>query len=198
MNLLEQLQNHSHRNSFLALRPADATETTVAWKLAFENTNSPSGLILSRQNVPDVPAASGDRYAEALAAEKGAYAVREVAGRPDIILVGNGSEVSTLVEGAAILEKEDLKIKIVSAPSEGLFRNQPSDYQQSLLPTEVPTFGLTAGLPSALRGLVPYGKIWGLNHFGHSAPYTVLDEKFGFTGKNVAEQVQAYLKEVNA
>ncbi len=198
IRLLEQLQNHSHRNSFLALRPADATETTVAWKLAFENTNSPSGLILSRQNVPDVPAASGDRYAEALAAEKGAYAVREVAGRPDIILVGNGSEVSTLVEGAAILEKEDLKIKIVSAPSEGLFRNQPSDYQQSLLPTDVPTFGLTAGLPSALRGLVPYGKIWGLNHFGHSAPYTVLDEKFGFTGKNVAEQVQAYLKEVNA
>ena len=104
-----------------------------------------------------------------------------------------------MIEGTAILEAEDgLKVKIVSAPSEGLFRNQPVAYQQKLLPVSVPTFGLTAGLPSALRGLVPYGKIWGLNHFGHSAPYTVLDEKLGFTGKHVAAQVRAYLAEVNA
>ncbi len=197
IRLLEQLKNHSGHNSFLALRPADAQETTVCWKLALENKNGPSGLILSRQGIKDLPA-SGSRAEAAKGATKGAYIVKDCEGQPDVILVANGSEVATLVAGEALLSAEHkLKVRIVSAPSEGLFRTQSKEYQQATLPVEVPTFGLTAGLPVAMRGLVgPNGKVWGLDHFGYSAPYTVLDEKFGFTAENVVKQVSAYLAEV--
>ncbi|MCB9082263.1 MAG: transketolase [Lewinellaceae bacterium] len=196
IRLLEQLQNHSGHNSFLALRPADGPETTVCWRLALENEHSPSGLILSRQNIQELPAAEGSsRYAVAQGAAKGAYIVQDCEGTPDVILVANGSEVATLVAGAAKLQQEQgLKVRIVSAPSEGLFRTQSAAYQQSVLPAGVPTFGLTAGLPVTVRGLVGVnGRVWGLNHFGYSAPFTVLDEKFGFTAANVAKEVNALL-----
>lgn len=190
LRLLEQLKNHSGKNSVLALRPADVHETTICWKLALENQHSPSGLILSRQNITDLPAASS-RFAEASQAERGAYIVQNCAGTPDVILVANGSEVATLVAGAKKLsEEKGLKVRIVSAPSEGLFRNQTIDYQETVLPSNVPTFGLTAGLPVTMRGLVgTRGKVWGLSHFGYSAPFKVLDEKFGFTAENVFQQV---------
>jgi transketolase len=154
LRLLEQLKNHSGKNGVLALRPADSHETTICWKLALENQDSPSGLILSRQNINDLPAESS-RFAEASQAERGAYIVQNCAGTPDVILVANGSEVATLVAGAKKLsEEKGLKIRIVSAPSEGLFRTQSVDYQETVLPSNVPTFGLTAGLPVTLRGLV--------------------------------------------
>ena len=190
LRLLEQLKNHSGKNSVLALRPADVHETTICWKLALENQHSPSGLILSRQNITDLPAASS-RFAEASQAERGAYIVQNCVGTPDVILVANGSEVATLVAGAKKLsEEKGLKVRIVSAPSEGLFRNQTIDYQETVLPSNVPTFGLTAGLPVTMRGLVgTRGKVWGLSHFGYSAPFKVLDEKFGFTAENVFQQV---------
>ncbi|AEE48249.1 transketolase family protein [Haliscomenobacter hydrossis] len=194
LRLLEQLKNHSGKNSVLALRPADVHETTICWKLALENQHSPSGLILSRQNITDLPAASS-RFAEATQAERGAYIVQNCAGTPDVILVANGSEVATLVAGAKKLSDEKgLKVRIVSAPSEGLFRNQTVDYQETVLPSNVPTFGLTAGLPVTMRGLVgTRGRVWGLSHFGYSAPFKVLDEKFGFTAENVFQQVVSLL-----
>ena len=199
IRLLEQLQNHSGRNSFLALRPADADETTVCWQMALENQHGPSGLILSRQNIPSLPVRKGATpYESAQQARKGAYIVQEAkGGQPDIILVGNGSEVATLLDGAELLrEKKKLKVRVVSAPSEGLFRNQPMDYQWDILPPDVPTLGLTAGLPVTLQGLVgPLGKSVGLDHFGYSAPYTVLDEKLGYTGKNVYKKAVEYLEE---
>ncbi len=193
LRLLEKLQNHSHRNALLALRPADAWETVACWKLAFENKNTPSGLILSRQNIQDLP---GDRQQAAFQAEKGAYIVLDCEGKPDVILVANGSEVSTLVAGAGKLKAEkNLKVRVVSAPSEGLFRNQTKKYQKAVLPGNVPIFGLTAGLPVTLEGLVgARGQVWGLSHFGYSAPYTVLDEKFGFTGDHVFSEVCKMLK----
>jgi transketolase len=191
LRLLEQLKNHSGRSSLLALRPCDGAETTISWKLAIENTHGPTGLIFSRQNIVDAPAASGDRFAEAQQAAQGAYIVEDVEGKPDVILVANGSEVATLVAGAVKLRSEKgLKVRIVSAPSEGLFRAQPADYQQKVLPPDVPAFGLTAGLPVNLRGLVGvHGKVWGLDHFGYSAPFKVLDEKFGFNAEHVYQQV---------
>lgn len=190
LRLLEQLKNHSGKNGVLALRPADSHETTICWKLALENQHTPSGLILSRQNINDLPAASS-RFAEASQAERGAYIVQNSEGTPDVILVANGSEVATLVAGAKKLKEEkNLKVRIVSAPSEGLFRTQSVDYQETVLPSNVPTFGLTAGLPVTMRGLVgTRGKVWGLGHFGYSAPFKVLDEKFGFTPENVFQQV---------
>jgi transketolase len=198
IRLLEKLKNHSGKPSFLALRPADSAETSVAWKMALENTKTPTGLILSRQGIKDLlPSKDGSRYQEALAAEKGGYLVKEVA-NPDVVLIANGSEVATLVEAAEILESENgLKVNIASVISEGVFRLQSKDYQNSVIPKNKPLFGLTAGLPVNLEGLVgDNGKVFGLDHFGYSAPATVLDDKFGFTGEKVSKEVLKYLKTV--
>ncbi len=196
IRLLEKVKNHDDQMSLLALRPADAQETTVAWEMAMENTSTPTALILSRQNIKDIPSFGGkSRYENAQGAKKGAYVVKD-ADDYDITLVGNGSEVATLIEAASILETNDgLKIRVVSAISEGLFRQQSPEYQKSVINVEKPVFGLTAGIPEGLAGLVgPAGKVFGLDHFGYSAPATVLDEKFGFTGPQVSEQVKSYLK----
>lgn len=195
IRLLEKLKNHSHEQSFVALRPADSMETNVAWKMAMENSSTPTGLILSRQGIKDIPAQSGNRYKEALHAEKGGYLVQEVAD-PDVVLIANGSEVATLIDAAELLKnKEGLKVNIASIPSEGIFRQQSKEYQASVIPANKPIFGLTAGLPVNLEGLAgPNGKVFGLEHFGYSAPATVLDEKFGFTGPQVYAQVMEFLK----
>ncbi len=192
IRLMEKLQNHSGHNSMLVLRPADANETTVAWKMAMENTKTPTGLIFSRQNIKDLPAKTS-RYQEALQAEKGAYIVEDDPDY-DVILLASGSEVSTLVEGAELLRKEGIKVRIVSVPSEGLFRVQSVEYQESVLPKGKKKFGLTAGLPVTLEGLVGAdGTVWGMNSFGFSAPYKVLDEKLGYTAENVYNQVKKLL-----
>ena len=192
IRLMEKLKNHKGHNSMLVLRPADVEETTVAWRMALENTHTPTALILSRQNITDLPAATS-RKEESVQAEKGAYVV-ECDGTPDVILLASGSEVSTLNEGAALLRADGIKVRLVSVPSEGLFRSQPAEYQESVLPQGAKLFGLTAGLPVNLEGLVGCrGKVFGLESFGYSAPYKVLDEKLGFTGKNVYEQVKSIL-----
>lgn len=192
IRLMEKLKNHKGHNSMLVLRPADVIETTVAWKMAMENTATPTALILSRQNITDLPAKL-NRYDEALLAEKGAYIVESDA-NPDVILIASGSEVSTLEEGAALLRAEGVKVRVVSVPSEGLFRSQSKEYQEAVIPTGSKVFGLTAGLPVNLEGLVgANGKVWGLESFGFSAPYKVLDEKLGFTGQNVYNQVKELL-----
>ena len=189
IRLMEKLKNHHGKNSTLVLRPADALETTEAWRLAMENTDSPTALILSRQNIADLPA--GNDYAKAA---KGAYIVAGSDEQPDVILLASGSEVSTLVAGTELLRKDGVKVRIVSVPSEGLFRSQSKEYQQAILPAGVKKFGLTAGLPVNLEGLVGAdGCVWGLQSFGFSAPYKVLDEKLGFTAENVYKQVKALL-----
>ena len=186
IRLMEKLKNHSGKPSVLVLRPADAQETTASWALAMDNMATPSALILSRQNINNLPA--GNDYSQAA---KGGYIVAGSDENPDVILVATGSEVSTLVAGAELLRKDGKKVRIVSVPSEGLFRQQPKEYQQSVLPQGVKKFGLTAGLPVNLLGLVSEaeGTIWGLESFGFSAPYKVLDEKLGYTAENVYAQV---------
>ena len=193
IRLMEELKNHSGRNSMLVLRPADGPETSVAWKMAMENTKTPTALILSRQNINDLPAASGNRYQEALGAERGGYVVVKEE-NPDVVLVGNGSEVSTLVAAAAIVKEKGVKAQIVSVPSIGLFLEQDTEYRNEVIPANLPAFGLTAGLPSTLRRVVPTGEIYGLDHFGASASYKVLDEKFGFTAGNIAEKILNFVK----
>ncbi|WP_237038337.1 transketolase family protein [Phocaeicola faecalis] len=189
IRLMEKLKNHKGHNSMLVLRPADVEEATVAWKLAMENTSTPTALIFSRQNINNLPA--GNNYSQV---EKGAYIVAGSDADPDVVLVASGSEVSTLVAGAELLRKDGVKVRIVSVPSEGLFRNQSKEYQNSVIPADAKVFGLTAGLPINLQGLVgANGKIWGLESFGFSAPYKVLDEKLGFTAQNVYNQVKEML-----
>jgi transketolase len=195
VRLMEHVKNHKGKNSMLVLRPADVHETTVAWKMAMENIDTPTGLIFSRQNINDLPCESGNNYEQALGAEKGAYIVKDCNGTPDIVMVASGSEVTTLFEGAKLLEeRKNLKIRIVSAPSEGLFRSQDKEYQEKVLPKDLPTYGMTAGLSLNMRDLVgANGFIHGLNHFGYSAPFKVLDEKFGFNGESVYNDVCDYL-----
>lgn len=189
IRLMEKLKNHKGHNSMLVLRPADAEETTVAWKLAMDNMSTPTALIFSRQNIVNLPA--GNDYSQAA---KGAYIVAGSDENPDITLVASGSEVATLVAGAELLRKDGIKLRIVSAPSEGLFRSQAPGYQESVIPADAKVFGLTAGLPVTLEGLVgAHGKVWGLESFGFSAPYKVLDEKLGFTAENVYKQVKAMI-----
>jgi transketolase len=197
IRLLEKLKNHSGNPSFLALRPADSAETSVAWKMALDNKNTPTGLILSRQGIKDIEPIASSRYNEALEAEKGGYLVKKV-DNPDVVLIANGSEVSTLVAAAELLESENnLKVNIASIISEGLFKNQSTTYKESVIPSNKPLFGLTAGLPVNLEGLVgDNGKVFGLDHFGYSAPASVLDDKFGFTAEKVRNQVLEYLKKV--
>ncbi|MDR2473566.1 MAG: transketolase [Tannerella sp.] len=191
IRLMEKLKNHHGDNSMLVLRPADAEETTAAWRLALENVNTPSALILSRQNIKNLPAGSADYSMMS----KGAYIVGGSDDNPDVILIASGSEVATLVEGAALLKADGIKVRIISVPSEGLFRNQPIEYQESILPHGVKRYGMTSGLPVTLLGLVgDNGYIHGMPSFGFSAPYKVLDEKLGFTGANVYQQVSSLLK----
>ena len=192
IRLMEKLKNHAGKNSCLVLRPADAKETTVAWAMAMENTDTPTALIFSRQNINNLP--EGNDYEQA---RKGGYVVAGSDENPDVVLVATGSEVSTLVSGAELLRKDGVKVRIVSVPSEGLFRTQSAEYQQSVVPAGAKVFGMTAGLPVNLQGFLigaaPESKIWGLESFGFSAPYKVLDEKLGYTGQNVYEQVKAML-----
>ena len=189
MRLMEQIKNFSGKNSVLVLRPADSAETTIAWKMAIENQDSPTALILSRQNINDIPSVSGDRYNDALQMTRGGYVVKPC-DNPDVILVGNGSEVSTLCDAAAIIATKGIKSRVVSVPSIELFLDQDADYRKSVITPGVKTFGLTAGLPSTLVSVVGVdGTVFGLNHFGASASYKVLDEKFGFTPAAVADKI---------
>lgn len=189
LRLLEKLKNHDGEDALRVFRPADADEASVCWQMAMENMKTPTALILSRQGVKSLP--EGNDYQ---AARKGAYIVKDSDEQYDVILLASGSEVSTLVDGAELLRKDGVRCRIVSVPSEGLFRRQPVGYQLRLLPSEAKVFGLTAGLPTTLVGLVGcHGRIHGMTSFGFSAPYKVLDEKLGFTADNVYKQVKDFL-----
>ncbi len=196
IRLMEKLKNHSGKNSLMVLRPADANEALVAWEMALENKNTPTALILSRQNIQDIPVKAGsDRFRDALQSRKGAYIAQAANGKADVILVASGSEVATLIEAAELLQKENgIKASVVSVISEGVFRSQNEVYQKMVIPDGIPVIGLTAGLSVTLEGLVgANGNVIGMDHFGYSAPYTVLDEKFGFSGSDVAMKVLGFL-----
>lgn len=193
IRLLEELKNLSGQPSMLVLRPADAVETTVAWEMAMENQSTPTGLIFSRQDVKDIPAATENRWEEAQGARRGGYVVLDTP-HPKVVLVANGSEVSLLCNVADQLIAGGVPCRVVSVPSIGRFLNQDEEYRRSVIPAGVPVFGLTAGLPSTLRAVVgPQGMVYGLDRFGASAPYKVLDEKFGFTPDNITREVLRFI-----
>ena len=191
IRLMEHLHNHKGERSMVVLRPADAEEAVAAWKIALEE-HRPVGLIFTRQDVKSLPSHTA-RIDEAMQAYKGAYTVIDSA-NPEVVMIGSGSDVSTLVEGAEMLLQEGVAVRVVSAPSEGLFRDQPKSYQDSVLPQGVLRYGMTSGLSVTLLGLVgSLDHIHGLNHFGHSAPFKVLNEKFGYNGETVYNEVKKLL-----
>ena len=188
IRLMEKLKNHKGQDSVRVFRPADADETTVCWQMANENMDTPTAMICSRQNVNSLP--EGTDYSQV---RKGAYIVKDDPNY-DVILLASGSEVSTILAGAELLNADGVKTRIVSVPSEGLFRTQSKEYQESVLPKGAKIFGMTAGLPVTLQSLVGVeGMVYGLESFGFSAPYKVLDEKLGFNAENVYKQVKDYL-----
>lgn len=189
IRLMEKLHNHSGRNALLVLRPADVEETTEAWRLAMENVYTPTAIILTRQNVKNLP--KGTDYSNTA---RGGYVIAGSDENPDVILVASGSEVSTLAEVAEELRRDNIRVRVVSVPSEGLFFRQDKEYRDSVLTPGIRKFGLTAGLPVNLLALVGSdGDIWGLETFGYSAPYKVLEEKLGFTPTSVAARVRLLL-----
>ena len=188
IRLMEKLKNHKGQDSVRVFRPADADETTVCWQMANENMDTPTAMICSRQNVNSLP--EGTDYSQV---RKGAYIVKDDPNY-DVILLASGSEVSTLLAGAELLNADGVKTRIVSVPPEGPFRTQTKEYQESVLPKGAKIFGMTAGLPVTLQSLVGVeGMVYGLESFGFSAPYKVLDEKLGFNAENVYKQVKDYL-----
>ncbi len=188
IRLMEHLRNHKGERSMVVLRPADGEDTIAAWKIALEE-HRPVALVLSRQNIKNLPTLKASRREEAMQSSKGAYIVMDSA-KPKVVMIATGSEVSTLVEGAELLAKDGINVRIVNVPSEGLFRDQPKSYQDALLPAGVVRYGMTSGLPVNLLGLVGnMDNIHGLDHFGYSAPYKVLDKEFGYNGETVYKEV---------
>ncbi len=191
IRLMEQVHNFKGEPSVLVLRPADSAETVESYRLAMENKKTPTVLIFSRQNLEDLPAE--DRRKAAKATEKGGYIVVD-AENPDVVLVGNGSDVALLVHAAEELAKEGKKARVVSVPSIGLFESQPEDYKKSVIPDGVKIFGLTSGLPAVLYPLMKGDwKVVGMERFGASAPAGVLDKKFGYTTENVFNEIKHFL-----
>ncbi len=192
IRLMEHLHNHRGERSMVVLRPADGDEAIMAWKLALAEQR-PVALVLSRQNIDTLPSLGNSRREEAMQISKGGYVVLDAA-KPEVVMLASGSEVSTLVAGAQLLAEEGIATRVVSIPSEGIFRDQPQSYQENVLPADIVRYGLTSGLPVTLQGLVgEKGRIHGLDHFGYSAPYKVLDEKFGYNAATVAAEVKALL-----
>ncbi|MBQ5854498.1 MAG: transketolase [Alistipes sp.] len=192
IRLMEHLHNHHGERSMVVLRPGDGEDTIAAWKIALEEQR-PVALILSRQNIKNLPTLSASRRDEAMQSAKGAYIVMDSA-KPKVVMIASGSEVATLVEGAELLKKEGINVRVVDVPSEGLFRDQPKSYQEAVIPSDAIRYGMTSGLPVTLLGLVgSMENIHGLNHFGHSAPYKVLDKEFGYNGETVYNEVMKLL-----
>ena len=189
IRLMEKLKNHSGRDSVRVLRPCDVNAVTECWRMAMENMDTPTALIFSRQNVKSLPG-----HVDYTQARKGAYIVED-AENFDVILLASGSEVSTLIDTAELLKADGIKSRVVSCPSDGLFRRQDKAYQEQVLPADARIFALTAGLPVIFEGLVgAHGRVYGLDCFGFSAPYKVLDEKLGYTAENIRKEVLAFLK----
>ncbi|HUI92649.1 MAG TPA: transketolase [Chitinivibrionales bacterium] len=198
IRLLERMATSDGKRSMLVLRPADSAETTVAWKLAMENTQSPTALLLSRQVMPELPVFKGpSRYHDACNAARGAYIVFETGSKPNLICIANGSEVSTLINAAQKLSaSRGIGLRVVSVISDGLFREQPESYRRQLIPLGLPVFGITAGLSCSFMEIAGvFGKVHGLDRFGASAPFGVLEEKFGFTADSVVKKMELFLDE---
>ena len=192
IRLMEQVRNFNGQRSVMVFRPADSAETLEGYKIAMNTWDRPSVLILSRQDLEDLP--GENRREEAQKASKGGYIVYGGEEIPEITLVANGSEVSLLIHVAENLMKEGIKARVVSVPCIGLFLDQSDEYRNSVIPKDIKQFGLTAGLPSNLWPVL-HGdyEVYGLERFGASAPAKVLDEKFGYTAENILERVKHFL-----
>jgi transketolase len=173
------------------IRPADANETAEAWRMALITCNGPTALILSRQNLPIL---AGEGYQTGVA--KGAYVVADCEGKPDLILIATGSEVAVTIKAKTELDKQGVKVRVISMPSWELFDRMPESYRDEILPPDVHRrIAVEAGIPMGWEKYVgSKGTIIGISGFGASAPGNVVMEKYGFTVENIVEKALACLK----
>ena len=195
---VEQLANLRAIPRMVVIRPCDANETAYAWRVAIETQDRPVALILTRQ---DVPTLDRNRYASAAGLKRGAYILAEAAnGRPEIILIATGSEVSLVVEAQRELEKQNIQTRLVSMPSWELFDAQVEEYRRSVFPPSIRArLAVEAGATQGWHRYVgDLGDVIGLDHFGASAPAPVLMREYGFTVENVCKRARALLEKNNA
>lgn len=196
LRLLEQVRNFKGKPSLLALRPGDSEEVRVAWKMAMDTVDRPTGLVFSRQDLVDSIPDDGDRKKNAQGTLRGGYVVSGEKA-PKLILLANGSELGLAHQTAQKLREEGVATRVVSVPSVGLFLEQDAAYRESVLPFGTPVLAITAGLSCVFRGLEgPLGEVVCLERFGASANFKVLDQKFGFTPEAMVERAKSYLASV--
>jgi transketolase len=191
---IEQLASLRAIPNLTVIRPADANETAVAWKVALETRKRPVLLALTRQNVPTL---DRRRYASADGLRRGAYVLSDAPdGKPALILIASGSEVGLIVEAAEKLQADGIAVRCVSMPSWELFDAQPQAYRDQVLPPDVPArLAVELGVPQGWdRYIGAHGDMLGIDHFGASAPAEVLLREFGFTVANVVARAQALLR----
>ena len=186
---VEHLMSFRVMPDLIVIRPADANETVEAWKIALRE-KKPVLLVLTRQNVPVL---DPEKYPISEGVKKGAY-ILEDAENPDLILIGTGSEVHVCLGAKDILEKEGVKVRVVSMPSWELFFRQPDDYKKEVLPEDLPKVAVEAGSSLGWKEIVgDRGVVIGMEGFGASAPGGELMERFGFTPENVAQKAKKLL-----
>ena len=188
---VEQLAQIRAIHNLTVLRPADANETSYAWRAALENTHGPSALILTRQGLPTY---DRTKFGKVEGTLKGAYILAE-AEKIDVILIASGSEVSVAMGAREELAKQNIGARVVSMPSWELFDQQPKEYRDAVLP---PSITARVAIEAAImQGWEKYtgtnGLTIGMTGYGASAPIKVLMEKFGFTAAHVTEKVKALL-----
>ena len=175
------------------IRPADANETAVAWRLAIEHRSGPVALILTRQVLPII---DRGKYASAEGLEKGAYILADARGKaPEIILIATGSEVAPTLDAYERLTAEGIAVRLVNMPSWDLFEKQPQSYRDEVLPPGVTArLAIEAASPFGWERYVgPHGAVHGINRYGISAPWKVIAEKLGFTGASIAQHAHELL-----
>jgi transketolase len=191
---IEQLAALRAIPDLLVIRPCDANETAVAWRVAIQTRNRPVALILTRQDVPTL-----DRtiFEAADGLRRGAYILADAPhGKPDIILIATGSEVSLIVEACRKLTENKINVRVVSMPSWELFEAQPRSYRDSVLPPSLRArLAVEAG---ATQGWCKYvgseGDVIGVDRFGASAPGKVMMREYGFTVNNVYDRAMKLVR----
>jgi len=192
---IEQLAALRAIPNLVVIRPADANETAGAWRVALERRDGPTGLVLTRQKLP-VLFETNRSPAETVA--RGAYILADSSGIPNVLFIASGSEVHVAVEARDLLAQKGVAVRVVSMPSWEIFDAQPASYRDSVLPPQVTArLAIEAGVTQGWTKYVgPAGDVIGLDHFGASAPYKVLMEKFGFTAETVVERALQLLGKV--
>ena len=193
---IEQLASLRAMPNLVVLRPADANETIEAWKYALNHTGGPVALILTRQKLPVI---NRNKYTSCEGVKNGAYIIKDSDGKPDLILLASGSEVSLCLDAAETLQSEGIKTRVVNFVSWEIFEKQTDEYKNSILPKDVKArLSVEMGVSQGWKKYVgDYGDSLSIEKFGASAPDSVLFKQYGFTKENIISLARKILNNLN-